>query len=425
MASRHLPGRRHRGATRQRGASLVEALLAFLVLSLGLVGIAKLHGQLRLNTDIARQRSEALRLAQTDVETLRAFTTLAADPSGAGYADIVDHAASQVASSSWHTNTAFEIEREVLAGDGYRTAALTVRWLDRSGQMQQVALQSLIAGTPPALSGALAAQSSGHRFTSMVRGRTAAIPPHAHPLGSGRSVIKPAGSGTLAWVFDDTSGAIVAACSATSGMQAPTQAQLGPCTTMNALLLSGIVRLSLSGAADAAHAKDTPLPLDVVLTLTHGNGPVPPVCVSEPQKLVAIPTATGTRREAVPLAATPSDWGVAAWTELDDRFVAYHCAVSPLQGSWSGRTTIVPHGWSIGTGAADFKVCRYAADHDGSGSVDQNAEHPNEYHHVDRPLMQQNFLLVPGDQACPTAPPLSFDPAAPVHADLSTVQHQP
>lgn len=305
-----------RSSPRQRGASLVEALLAFLVLSVGLVGTARLHGQLRQNTDIARQRSEALRLAQADIETLRAFTTLASDPAGQGYADIVAHAAAIAASSTPHTNTSFELEREVVADDGYRSAALTVRWLDRGGQTQQVRLQSVIAGTSPALSGALAAQAVGPTLVSL-RGRAATIPVTAKDLGNGSSVFKPAGSGSAAWVFDNTSGEIVAQCSATAPTQALTATQLSACTAMKALPLSGIVRLSLTGAASPAHAKDTPPPLSVVLTLSSSSSSIPPpsTCISEAQKLVAIPAGNGSRREAVPLAATPADWGVAAWTE--------------------------------------------------------------------------------------------------------------
>ena len=69
---------------------------------------------------------------------------------------------------------------------------------------------------------------------------------------------------------------------------------------------------------------------------------------------------------------------------------------------------------------SDRKVCRYSADQDGSGAVDSNAEHPNEYKDVDRSLMQQNFLIVRGDQSCPVA-----TKGDTVFADLSTVQHQP
>jgi hypothetical protein len=80
----------------------------------------------------------------------------------------------------------------------------------------------------------------------------------------------------------------------------------------------------------------------------------------------------------------------------------------------------VPAGWRIGSSPDDRKVCRYSADQDGSGAVDSNAEHPNSYSNVDGPLMQQNFLIVRGDQDCPAA-----DPGAAPVASLATVQHQP
>ena len=47
---------------RARGATLLEALVAFLVLSLGMLTMARVQSSLRLNSDIARQRTEAVRL---------------------------------------------------------------------------------------------------------------------------------------------------------------------------------------------------------------------------------------------------------------------------------------------------------------------------------------------------------------------------
>ena len=79
-------------------------------------------------------------------------------------------------------------------------------------------------------------------------------------------------------------------------------------------------------------------------------------------------------------------------------------------GRWSGRSTLVPSGWTIGGGANDRRVCRYTADLDSNGSVDGNEEHPAEYLNVDRPLANQNFLVVKGSEACPAA---------------ATAQHQP
>jgi hypothetical protein len=96
--------------------------------------------------------------------------------------------------------------------------------------------------------------------------------------------------------------------------------------------------------------------------------------------------------------------------------------VTPLAaGRWSGRSSIVPQGWTLGAAASQYKVCRYSADQDGSGNVDSNAEHPKDYSEVAGALMQQNFLIIRGDQACPVAPII----AGSVFSNLSTVQHQP
>lgn len=386
----------------QRGASLVEALIAFLVLSLGLVGMTKLQSQLRLNADIARQRSEAVRLAQEDIERLRAFASLAAAPGARAYADITAASRRIDSTPGQPLNASFQLQRRVSDSGGFRTASVSVAWDDRTGQSQQVLLQSVIAATPPALSGALTVQSSAQPLKK-VRGRSAFIPAAATPLGDGTSAWKPVAGGTVVLVFDDLSGEVRSTCDAAAGIASAdlTLADLSSCTATGGLLLSGIVRRSGAARAEPAFASDAPLPLSVDLILSGGTYPAPPRCFSEARKQVEFVTVGGTRRQAVALAATPASVGVASWTELNERFVAYHCVVTPLQGRWSGRSLLLPQGWSIGSAPADHKVCRYSTDQDGSGAVDNNAEHPDSYLHVDRSLMQQNFLLVPGDRPCP------------------------
>lgn len=82
---------KHRILTPPRGTTLVEALITFLVLSLGLLAVSRVQGQLRLAGETARQRSEAVRLAEEDIEQLRGFSRIAAAGPAAGraYADIV------------------------------------------------------------------------------------------------------------------------------------------------------------------------------------------------------------------------------------------------------------------------------------------------------------------------------------------------
>jgi Tfp pilus assembly protein PilX len=395
---------------RQRGASLVEALIAFLVLSLGLVGMTKLQSQLRLNADIARQRSEAVRLAQEDIEGLRSFASLVSMPGVRAYADIAADSRRIDSTPGQALNASFQLQRNVSDGGGFRTASVTVGWNDRSGQSQQVQLQSVIAATPPALSGALTVQPNVQAL-KRIHGRSAFIPAAATPLGNGTSAWKPVSGGTVVLVFDDLTGELRSTCAAAAGIASAdlTIADLSDCTATGGLLLSGIVRRSGAARAEPPFASDAPLPLGVELTLSGATYPAPPRCFSEARKQVEYTTAAGTRRQTVPLAAIPASVGVASWTELNERFVAYHCVVTPLQGRWSGRSALLPQGWSIGSAPTQHKVCRYSVDQDGSGAVDNNAEHPDSYRLVDRPLMQQNFLLVPGDRPCPG----------------TTAQHQP
>ena len=61
----------------QRGISLIEALLALAVMALGMMGLVGVQSTLRNTSDVAKQRSEAVRIAQVEIERWRAFTALA------------------------------------------------------------------------------------------------------------------------------------------------------------------------------------------------------------------------------------------------------------------------------------------------------------------------------------------------------------
>jgi hypothetical protein len=125
--------------------------------------------------------------------------------------------------------------------------------------------------------------------------------------------------------------------------------------------------------------------------------------------------------DAVPIDALPASLGLSSWSDTGDRFISYRCIVAPrADGRWSGRSTLAPLGWTIGTGSADRRVCRYASDRDSSGAIDANIEHPAAYAGVAAALQAQNFLVVRGDQSCPAAPDTSL-----LAASLGTVQHQP
>src|SRR6476661_4549715 len=109
----------------QQGFALIEALVAMLILSFGMLAIAGFQTALSLNSDVAKQRTEATRLAQPKLEERRAFEDLAAYstnmasgsddiPSGGGF------------SRSWAVTGA-------TGPDSGRQIVVTVNWTDRAG----------------------------------------------------------------------------------------------------------------------------------------------------------------------------------------------------------------------------------------------------------------------------------------------------
>lgn len=415
---------------RQRGISLLEALIAFLVLSIGILTVGRVQTHLRLGSDIARQRSEAVRLGQEDLETLRSFSVMAASAGARSYADIASAVAAIDSDNGYATNTRYRLIRDVQpsATTAAKHASVSVGWTDRSGDEQRVVLNSFIAGHDPAYAAALGIKPAGNPVKGAF-GRATSIPLTAKDLGNGRSAFKPVDTGGTAYVFDNASGLVTGRCSVdpTTATRVLTNAALVGCDASTGNLLSGTVRFSLSDPPSAAQAIDMPLPLAITLAPSAGTYPVAPSCASLALKTVSYTSAGATVVESVPVDATPAALGLPAWIDSGDRHVAYHCVVYPrADGRWSGRTTLTPMGWTIGTGASDLRVCRFSADADGSGAIDANIEHPADYGNVSGPLTNQNFLVIRGAQTCPTGSSVRVEGGAgDVFVNLATVQHQP
>ncbi len=144
-----------RQCARQRGFALFEALIAALVISATALALIWLQGELRYNADIARQRTEAARLAQADIERLRSFVAVEADAGTPAWSEIADELLDVTPTGS---PTSYLLSRvvntdEVLA---LKTVRVQLRWNDRRGHAQQLTLDTQIAGHDPALAGALA-----------------------------------------------------------------------------------------------------------------------------------------------------------------------------------------------------------------------------------------------------------------------------
>jgi Tfp pilus assembly protein PilV len=140
---------------RQGGFTLVEVLVAFLVLTLGLLAVIRVQPALRQHAELARQRSEATRLAQQDIEGLRGFVQIGIAGTAPAYDAIV--AAGYAVEPDALGSPRYAVERRVDAVSipNARAIDVTVRWLDRAGEPQQARLTTLIAASDPSLAAAI------------------------------------------------------------------------------------------------------------------------------------------------------------------------------------------------------------------------------------------------------------------------------
>lgn len=139
---------------RQQGFALLEALIAALVVAAGAAALLWLQGELRHNADAARQRTEAARLAQADIERLRAFVAVDAAAGSPAWSEIEDDVQDVTPNGS---PTRYTLTRVVQTDAALASKAVevTLSWTDRRGQAQQLSLHTLIGGHDPALGAAL------------------------------------------------------------------------------------------------------------------------------------------------------------------------------------------------------------------------------------------------------------------------------
>ena len=466
-----------------RGVSLVEALMAMAVMAFGMLSVVGVQTTLRMNADVAKQRSEANRIAEEDIEKLRVFTEAAAVPEYPAATLWTGIASLPAATPTLtHANTVYTVNRSVTAqaNSAQKVVSVEVTWPDRFGVTQSVVLRSVIARAAPALSGLLLLKPSRAAPTSRA-GRHPTIPVRAADRGNGESVFKPLEGGTVAWTFSNTTGVISQVCTGqatTSTSASLAVGALSGCSATSAQLLSGNVRFNLSGASkDLGNGRSVIKPIaggsvawviDNALQHVVRNCPVSaaattasltaavvtPACalvdqsigpfdaLNDPSRVLqaidsdapawpALPlgvdlTLSSSGHSGAPLcfSSAPLD-SIAANSQVA---VEYFCIVYPNAAiNWSGRSTLAPLGysdagaatWSPGIVTDSYRVCRYTP----SATTTISADHPNYYASVAGNLINQNFLVIAGPKSCPTD--VAADPAAGDFVNTNTQQHQP
>lgn len=409
-----------RNPRRAHGVSLIEALVALAVMAFGMVAFVGLQSTLRHNGDVAKQRAEAVRIAQEAIERWRSYALLSDHADETDYAEIVATAETEVADVA--TNTTFRIERSVVdaaiahdepaANDGaprLKTLVVDVRWNDRAGEEQRVRLSTAIAATPPELAGTLGVPGRGDQNLHPLA-RHPAIPVEAVDEGATSRFTPPQPpGGTVTWVFDDRTGVITSVCSAPDA-----------CVATTSFLLSGYVRFATGSVQPTGADAETPpspaLPVGVIVNRTY-----------------------------------PGDLAIACYEQVRTADVRYYCAVpvnpgeDPPPPRWAGRSVI--DGLDLATDLADsdpdrYRVCRYTPYRDHRHAGDgvppmRNDQHPRDYggdnpgdpvqgpkEGVTGPLTNQNFLVIrAGDGSvafdCPD------DDTGTALIDGTTWRHQP
>lgn len=127
--------------SKQRGFSLIEVLISFLILGIGSLGLIKLQIYMERKSDYAIQSIEALRLAENQLEWFRtrgasdALSTI----STASFASI---ATGSSASGTYTLD--WQVPSPSVSGS-LKTIIITSSWQDQAGETQQIELKTMIS----------------------------------------------------------------------------------------------------------------------------------------------------------------------------------------------------------------------------------------------------------------------------------------
>jgi Tfp pilus assembly protein PilV len=397
-------------------------MVALAVMAFGMLAVVGIQGTMRLNADIAKQRSEATRIGQEMLETQRAFTVIDSTAGQRAWSDIGTSAETEVTGLT--TNTVYRVGRSVLtyANPPAKALAVTVRWDDRTGQPQQVVLSSAIAAAAPALSGTLGVRPGTASVAPVRRPyrRHPSIPVQARDFG-GTSAWVPPFRPSIALVFNNTTGLITGVCNfglIDNSNETIAAADIQSCSNNTlAQLTTGYVRFNRTTtgpdlvAADVENPPGPALRFVMRVNLSSVGHPDVPFCNDDADPYT---TADGAMQ-----------------------YGTYYCVVHlNAAARWSGRIELeplttfngsIPLNWEIsnsisGGGIERFRVCRYTPATSDAQTI-PNQAHPRNYTDVSGNLTNQNFVVVSSSKTCPADVPAN--PAAGDLVNSNTLQHQP
>ena len=202
-------------------------------MSFGMLALAGMQITMTRNSDVAKQRSEAVRLAQLKMEDLRSFDGLSSGTFTYGTnvvsstaneticptcAAPLDSATNTTYSRSWSVyaiNPATGASSPSAATDAQKWIEVLVTWTDRAGQIQRATLNSVIARNDPiALKGLIGGQARAK--TRYPKNRQINIPYPAVTLSGGNTSAFTPPPGNVIYVFNNDTGNVIQSCTPVS-----------------------------------------------------------------------------------------------------------------------------------------------------------------------------------------------------------------
>ena len=416
---------------KQLGFTIIETLIALLVMGVGILSLAGMQSAILRNVDISQQRTEATRLAQEKMEALRSYTgisstTLAATtttPSTVS-ASALNWTALSSSSDTATTNATFT-RTWTLGGattDGMRAITVTVAWTDRAGEAQSVTLASVLSQTNPADSGYLGFPLPQNTNLKRPLNRNLDIPIPSIDLGNGSSAVKFGTSGQYV-SFNNVSGDVVSLCTPIL-VTNPTTAQviaaltsttssISNCTTITGYVVTGYIGKDSSMSTSDWSAISSSLGMETSNLTRNAAGTTAISC----QLSDAVDQNSG---------ATIADTK------------SYICVI-PLSAPTPALTSSGPYNWS-GTmriaGPAvwhssgnKYYACRYQYSSTNT-LTDVNKRNVQPYVNVNLSIDQQNYLIATTNTAttttaptCPTSMTVSGISTGVLHQDCRSASN--
>lgn len=359
------------------GFALIEALVAMMVVSFGMLAIAGFQTTLSLNADVSKQRTEATRLAQQKMEELRTFENLAIYGtqmvSSSAVTPVTQETITSIAGTA--TNATFTRSWAITsasAPDTGRSVVVTVAWTDRAGNAQQVQLTSHVSATDPLLTGSLWFPLPDGTILRRPKNRSIDIPVPAISIpGTGKSRIPWTGTSGGYLVFSDNTGDVELKCTTTPTSEADLK-NTSICTKDERYLLTGYI-------SGSQFAKVTKIEFSSVQYITG----TPECTVGD-----ALDQNTGTKIA---------------------NYKYYACLIYPTDHDtkattarvWSGRVDLAGDTSTSLTDPPGTQVCRFSVTTPViqlptgiEPTLPYNNNHPETYVRVDRSLDNQNFSII-------------------------------